>query len=236
MRVRRIALLLCLSCRAGSAELAAADPRRPVVVELFTSQGCSSCPPADAFLSDLARDRADVLPLAFHVGYWDNLGWRDPFAFEAATSRQRHYAASLRLEGVYTPQMVIDGQADLVGSDRVRALAEISRAAQAPAAAVMTVTRQGTDVLVHVGPGAGSGTIWLIGYDRQHRTFVGRGENRGRSLVESNIVQSLQQAGRWTGSTINLRLAVPGGEREAVILQADDGRIIGAARDEVPSG
>ncbi len=237
MRAVWIALVLGVACQAGGVRAAAAaDPRRPVVVELFTSEGCSSCPPADAFLSDLARDRPDVLPLAFHVDYWDNLGWRDPFASASATLRQRRYSGNLRLDGVYTPQMVVDGQADVVGSDRSRALAEIRRAADAPTAAAMTVLRQGADVLVRVGPGAGSGTVWLIAYDAQHRTFVGRGENRGRSLVESNIVRSMDHAGRWTGSVLSLRLAAPEGEHIAVLLQADDGRIIGAAREEAVSG
>ncbi|MBN8899533.1 MAG: DUF1223 domain-containing protein, partial [Rhodospirillales bacterium] len=90
---------------------------RPVVVELFTSQGCSSCPPADAKVADLARTRPDLLPLTFHVTYWNGLGWRDPFSLDAATERQRHYVALGVSPNVYTPALVVDGTLDVVGSN-----------------------------------------------------------------------------------------------------------------------
>src|SRR5271157_4122233 len=112
------ALLCC-------AAAASAEPR-PAVVELFTSEGCSSCPPAEAYVGELAQ-RADVLALAFHVDYWDDLGWRDRFGLPEAVQRQRAYANALRLSSVYTPQVVVDGHEDCVGSDRGsigRALAE----------------------------------------------------------------------------------------------------------------
>src|SRR5471030_829141 len=104
----------------------------PVVVELFTSQGCSSCPPADAFLTDLAHQRRDVLPLAFHVTYWDSLGWKDPYSLDAATARQRDYARHLGDDGVYTQQMVVDGTTGFVGSNRSQGLSTISSAARKP--------------------------------------------------------------------------------------------------------
>src|SRR6201996_4439060 len=104
----------------------------PVVVELFTSQGCSSCPPADAFLTDLARQRRDILPLAFHVTYWDYLGWKDPYSLDAATARQRDYARHLGEDGVYTPQMVVDGAKGFVGSSRAEGLSAIASAAHKP--------------------------------------------------------------------------------------------------------
>src|SRR5438105_13071444 len=99
------------------APLAAEAAERPIVVELFTSQGCSSCPPANAYLNEMARDRSDVLALAFHVTYWDRLGWKDPFSMEAATERQDRYGHRFG-DGSYTPEMVVDGASSHVGSRR----------------------------------------------------------------------------------------------------------------------
>ncbi len=159
----------------------AGTPGRPVVVELYTSQACSSCPPADALLTDLARARPDVLPLAFHVTYWNNLGWQDRYSFQAATDRQR-YLASRRGDGsVYTPEMVVDGAQDLVGSHRGEAETAIERAkAEQVTAAPMRVSR-GPDgvLLVEVGRGNGQGTVLLVGFDPQHTTLGRpRGEQR----------------------------------------------------------
>ncbi len=121
-------LRLLSSCLlAGGLPLAAAAAERPVVVELFTSEGCSSCPPADAFLTELARGRRDVLPLAFHVTYWNSLGWRDPYSLDAATNRQSQYGSRFG-DGSYTPEMVVDGQKGLVGSERGEAEAAIASA------------------------------------------------------------------------------------------------------------
>jgi len=129
-----------------SASYARADAGAPalVVVELFTSQGCSSCPPADALLVDLARNRPDVLPLAFHVTYWNRLGWRDPYSLDAATDRQRRYAALLPSNQVYTPQIVVDGSRDVVGSDRDRVLGAI-RAATAKVATTSALASRERD-------------------------------------------------------------------------------------------
>jgi hypothetical protein len=200
----------------------------PVVVELFTSQGCSSCPPADAFLTDLAHQRRDVLPLAFHVTYWDYLGWKDPYSLDAATLRQREYARHLGEDGVYTPQMVVDGSRAFVGSSRSDGLSAI---AAAPGKAVrVSVARDGASLLVTVGPGSGTARVLLVGFDPSHETPVGRGENSGRTLHESNIVRSLTPIAAWTGSAVTLHQPPPAGEAFAVLLQADDGRIIGAGR------
>src|ERR1700761_6678484 len=125
----------------------------PVVVELFTSQGCSSCPPADAFLSDLARQRRDVLQLAFHVTYWDSLGWKDPYSLDAATARQRAYARHLRDDGVYTPQMVVDGATGFVGSNRSQGLRAITGADPKPVR--VNVARDGQALSISIGAGAG---------------------------------------------------------------------------------
>lgn len=182
----------------------------PVVVELFTSQGCSSCPPADAFLTDLARQRRDVLPLAFHVTYWNYLGWSDPFSFDGATARQRDYARHLAGEGVYTPQMVVDGAAGFVGSDRREGLSLIGAAKPKPIP--VSVARDGDMMTVAVGAGSGKGRLLLVGFDHQHQTPVGRGENGGRTLTESNIVRSLTPIGDWTGDALTLRPSIQAGE------------------------
>ena len=110
-------LLVSIGLAAGLSPVMAFAAERPVVVELFTSQGCSSCPPANAYLNELSKSRADVLPLAFHVTYWDNLGWKDPFSLEAATSRQDRYGRRFG-DGSYTPEIVVDGAKGLVGSHR----------------------------------------------------------------------------------------------------------------------
>ncbi len=206
--------------------------KRPVVVELFTSEGCSSCPPADAVLRDLARDRPDVLALGFHVTYWDYLGWHDPFALPEATKRQRDYGASLR-GTVYTPQIVIDGAHDVVGSDRPAVLGAIRQmAASAVAGVAVRVRREGNSVMVDLGAGAGAGAVMLIGYDGEHRTSVARGENGGRSLVEANVVRSVSPLGAWSGEAVRFSHAVPAGERIAVLVQSAGGAIIGAARED----
>lgn len=217
----------------GLAAVAQAQPTpaRPVVIELFTSQGCSSCPPADALLSELA-ERPDVLPLAFHVTYWNRLGWRDPFSLDTATDRQRAYQRLLGDDTVYTPQMIVDGRVDVIGSDR----AGVARAiAQARGAAVVPIglsrTAQGLRIQVAATSGAAArdAQLLLIGYDSQHRTAVARGENAGRQLSESNIVRSFSTLTTWSGQTLDLASSAPTAERAAVILQARDGRILGAA-------
>ena len=229
MRAAMIALALTTAlATAGHAQ------EFPVVVELFTSEGCSSCPPADAFLTDLARDRSDVLPLAFHVTYWNYLGWKDPYSLDAATARQRAYARHLGDDGVYTPQMVVDGTTGFVGSSRSQGLNVI---AGAPRKTVpVSMARDGQTLVITVGPGAGQtpilpvAQVLLIGFDPAHETHIGRGENGGRTLLESNIVRSLTPIGTWSGSAVELRQPPPAGESFAVLLQAQDGRIIGATR------
>lgn len=202
---------------------------RPVVVELFTSEGCSSCPPADAILTELAHERADVLPLAFHITYWNQLGWTDPFSLPAATARQARYGDRFG-DGSYTPELVVDGRRGVVGSERQAVESAIAAARVADAvSAPLTVVREADGVSIRVDEGQGSGDIVLIGYDPEHRTAVGRGENSGRLLTESNIVRSIRVVGQWTGASVRITVPVPAGERVAVLLEARDGGIIGAA-------
>jgi len=208
----------------------AAAAERPVVVELFTSQGCSSCPPANAFLNEMTKGRTDVLPLAFHVTYWDRLGWRDPFSLEAATSRQDRYGRRFG-DGSYTPEMVVDGGVGLVGSrrDDVNAAIEKAKREQTTAAGI-GVSKDAGNVTVKVGAGIGSGKVLLIGFDREHTTKIGRGENGGRTLAEANVVRSIRPVADWLGKPLQIREPFPDGEDVAVVIEAQDGRIVGAAR------
>ncbi len=223
----RITLAVVLGTAVASAGAQAAS--RPVVVELFTSEGCSSCPPADALLTTLAG-RRDLLPLAFHVTYWNSLGWRDPYSFEGATSRQAGYAAQLG-GGSYTPEMVIDGRRGVVGSEH-GAVADAIAAARGEAAeaAPVRLQRGGRGLAISVGRGKGSGRILLIGFDPQHETHVGRGENSGRVLLESNIVRSMRSIGEYRGTPVELSEPAGAGQETAVIIEGSGGRILGAAR------
>lgn len=225
------AALLCAGLRPATAA------QRPVVVELFTSQSCSSCPPAEALIGRLAREtageRGDVLPLAFHVTYWNHLNWRDPFALPAASARQEAYAA--RFGGpTYTPQAVIDGRIGLVGSDEVGLRAAIARVQETGPGIPVTLGRDGERVVAQIGAGTGAGTdsarVLLIGYDPSHTTRVLRGENAGRTIEQANIVRSLQDLGRWSGTAATFTSTRPEGASAALLLQAVDGRILGAAR------
>lgn len=222
--VTSLALIAALSPVAGLAA------ERPVVVELFTSQGCSSCPPANAYLNELSKQRRDVLALAFHVTYWDRLGWKDPFSMEAATRRQDVYGRRFG-DGSYTPEIVVDGSASMVGSARGEVGAAIENARRnSRTAAPVSVTRNGEQVSIEVGTGSGSGNILLIGFDHEHTTAIGRGENSGRTLTEANVVRSIRSVGQWSGAALRINERLPEGQDVAVVLEAPDGRIVGASR------
>jgi hypothetical protein len=234
----RLRSLVLASALLGAAPALAGEATRPIVVELFTSQGCSSCPPADALLGELAR-RNDVLPLAFHVDYWDRLGWKDPYSSAAATQRQRAYARQLDSATVYTPQMVVDGRIDVVGSYRDRVLAAIDRARLAAVAVPVECAAGPDGVRVRVGaaeaPGSRRATVWLIGFDQHRVTKVGSGENGGRTLAEWHIVRGIEPLADWTGAaweTVVPAATVARYERLAVVLQEPGGRVLGAATVE----
>jgi len=229
--------LLALAALVLAAPLSApvrAEPPRPVVVELFTSQGCSSCPPADRLLGELSRTRQDVLALAFHVTYWNRLGWPDPYSLEASTDRQKHYAGLSDVGSIYTPQAVVDGTQDVVGSDGPKLRRAIAAAAAKADAIPLAVRRQGGEVTIGLQAGKGAGRVLVVGYDGERTTKVPRGENAGATLVESNIVRGLAVAGLWQGEATELHVSAPAGEHLAVIVQAADGTILGAARVATP--
>ena len=206
--------------------------RALTVVELFTSQGCSSCPPADALLGELAQ-RDGILALSRHVGYWDYIGWKDPFALPANTERQRVYARRLGLPYVYTPQIVVQGATQAVGSQRGpvdRAIAAARRGAAIP----VTVRRTDAGVVVALEPARldGSVVVSVVEFDPERVTTVRRGENGGRTLHDIHVVRGETSIGRWTGEAAEFPVPPPSepGRRQAVIVQvAGTGRILGAA-------
>jgi len=222
--------LMSLTFAACLAPVAAEAADRPVVVELFTSQGCSSCPPANAYLNELARDRRDVLALAFHVTYWDRLGWKDPFSIEAATERQDRYGHRFG-DGSYTPEIVVDGLSSHVGSDRGNVGSAIEAAKrQGQTATTVDLKNDGHQLSIDVGSGSGSGRVLLIGFDHDHQTAIRRGENGGRTLQESNVVRSIRSIGDWKGAPLRVTETFPEGQDAVVIIEAPDGRIVGASR------
>jgi hypothetical protein len=190
----------------------------PVLVELFTSQGCSSCPPADSAFARLL-DRPDVLPLAFHVTYWDRLGWRDTLGDPAFTERQHWYAGILG-RGVYTPQMVLAGELDLVGSDpRLdRALDLVRR--QRPTLPIEIAA----DAVARLPDAAVEGDLRLtaIGYDPHHRVAIERGENAGRSIDYYNTVRALTDLGDWDGKAARVDLGAVAVAHPGLALIAQD--------------
>jgi hypothetical protein len=237
-RIWIAAALTLFASNAAPLHAGAAEAAAPVVVELFTSQGCSSCPPADALLGELAQ-RPDVIALAFHIDYWDYIGWKDPFANADFTQRQRGYAGALGLRTVYTPQMVIDGRADVVGSHRSRVEELVRQSSSVPKLALKLERAGGKTRLIlpeaHLKRPA---AVWLAIYDREERTAVRRGENAGRTLSDYNIVCDLREVATWDGRAealdLDLSDATADGMGGAVLIQSEgQGQIIGAL--EIPA-
>ncbi len=226
MKTSGIALLALMGACAAQPG-GAADMNQPTVVELYQSQGCSSCPPADAVLNALA-DRPDVLALNFAVTYWDQLGWKDTFASPAFTQRQWDYAHSAGRSYVATPQMVVDGRGVVTGNDRIQVDQAIRRFARPGGGPAITTGGGG----VNVGAGKGSAIIWLVRYDpRTIAVPIRAGENGRRTIAHRNVVRQLVRLGVWTGATASFRLpASPSGLSSAIIAQQGVGGPIVAAR------
>lgn len=204
---------------------------RPVVVELFTSQGCSSCPPADANLIQL-MNRPDVLALSFGVTYWNYLGWDDTFGQQAFTDRQFAYEGPLGHDSAFTPQMVIDGRSDTVGHDATEIDALIGKAAKSQAAAPSIDVAAGK-LVIGDGTAPAAADVWLVRYAPSIAEIpVARGENRRRVLKIGNAVKSLTHLGTWSGTELNLDLPpAESGLAQAILLQAGPGGpILGAAK------
>lgn len=211
----------------GATPALAADARHPTVVELYQSQGCSSCPPADLVLNALA-DRPDVLALSFAVTYWDQLGWKDIFGDPAYTKRQWDYARIGGRGNVATPQVIVNGRGVLTGNRRGDVDAAITRYDRGSGGP--EILSDGRTAVVQKG--TGSGTLWLVRYDpRTIAVSIRAGENGGRTIPHRNIVRQLTPVGTWAGSAS--RFALPAGKpglRTALLLQAGTGGPIIASR------
>jgi hypothetical protein len=222
---------------AGFSLPAAAQEAAPVVVELYTSQGCNSCPPADTLLGELAR-QPGVIALGFHVDYWNYLGWHDPYSNKKFTYRQKEYAMALRQTGVYTPQMVVQGRRGEVGSDRRAVLRAIAEARKAkPAATVVLEKIEGNRLraVVNAANDANGANIYLALFDRRHATTIPRGENEGKTLINHHVVREWKKLGQFEGGKAEFAITAAGekGEKRSgaavIVQQGKGGVILGAA-------
>jgi hypothetical protein len=208
----------------------AADAAHPTVVELFQSQGCSSCPPAAANVAAIS-DRADVLALSFAVDYWDRLGWKDTFSRPAWTARQYAYARAMGREGVSTPQVVVNGRVEGDGLDPARLAELMSRGDRGMGGPELYFVCRAVSVGAGAAP-AGGADVWLARYDpRVVEVAVRRGENAGRALPHKDVVHAVILLGRWRGQAETFALPAGGkpGLAEAVIVQASGGGPVLAA-------
>ena len=217
-----------LAACASAAPAFAADADHPVVVELFQSQGCSSCPPANARVLSIAG-RPDVLALSWEVTYWDYLGWRDTFGTAAFTQRQYDYARALGHDGVFTPQVVINGRVDGVGSQDGELAGLIRQGDRGNTGPVVHVT----DASVQIGAGNGQADVLLVRYDPSLvQVAIRRGENAGETLPHRNVVHQVVRLGTWHGQAESFTLpgAPRSGLKNAILLQAaGTGPILAAA-------
>lgn len=207
------------------------DNAHPTVVELYQSQGCSSCPPAIANINQLA-DRPDILALTFAVTYWDQLGWKDTFAKAAFTDRQRDYARGAGRGRVATPQTFINGKVVTNGGNRSQLIAAIRAGDRGATGPAITVA----DGKVSIGNGTAkeSATIWLVHYDKRALDVpIRAGENGGRTLTHRNVVRSLERIGKWDGAPVTVSAAAASDPhwRSAILVQeGTGGKILAAAR------
>ena len=230
--------------------LQAAEPnmRVPVLAELFTSEGCSSCPPADALLRKLDQlqpvAKAQIIVLSEHVDYWNSLGWKDPFSSAQFTERQEMYGHAL-IADKYTPQLVVDGRWQVLGSDEKEVESAIARAVAKPKSAVRIVsaTRDGKEAIIGVAVGAlasGKKDVWVALADDRDESSVRKGENAGRTIAHVSVVRSLSKAGTVTKAaafekTVRVPLPASAGEMRVVVFVAEfGGPVAGVAMERLP--
>ena len=215
---------------APPADRTPAKGERVAVVELYQSQGCSSCPPANAILNELTR-RPDILALSFAVTYWDQLGWKDTFASEQYTRRQWDFARANGRGNVATPQFIMNGTTTVSGSDQRQVFAAIREAGLLSGEPQIAV--DGSKILIGPGKSDRPATVWLVRYDpRERQVAIGRGENSGRTLPHRNIVTGLKNLGRWAGHAVAFGQPPyrDPAQRSAILIEQGIGGPIIAAR------
>ncbi len=238
------ALLMALTVGFAKAD----EPRLTGVVELFTSQGCSSCPPADRILSGYAK-RTDVLALSWHVDYWNYLGWQDTFSHTDFTLRQKRYAAAMGARNIYTPQAVVNGSGHAVGSRKGDIDVLLTGRGASPLSVPLSASRSADGLRVTANADGGDATLWIVYYEPESKVAIERGENEGRTVAYHNVVRAVEMAGMMKDGVLDVTLpldamrakgAGEGASACALLLQtsqASDGAeafalgpIIGAAR------
>ncbi len=227
--IRLASLVAALWVAATAATLA----QQPVVVELYTSQGCSSCPPADRILGELA-ERDDVIALGFHVDYWDYLGWKDAFASAEHTKRQRAYSRAAGQRTIYTPQMIIGGKDHVIGSKPMKISNLIRKHSKGTAPVKVRVKRSGGQITIEAATSAGlrnGAVVDIVTYQPKSTVDIRRGENAGRKITYHNIVQSWSRVGTWNGKgTYRATAKAPEGLPVVILVQSPNaGPILGVA-------
>src|SRR6185437_12806075 len=230
--ILRMFLGAALAAGLSVAGAQASEPARPIVVELYTSQGCSSCPPADALLGQLTQ-RPDVLAMSLPITYWDMLGWKDTLANPA---RQKAYSKAMGKGGVYTPQIIVDGLTDVVGSRASGVKSAIAARERDMTVVPILLKPDGKEVHVSIGTGKpADATVWVFHILSSATVPIGKGENAGRTMTYKNVVRHLKPVGKWKGQALALDLprhdaADPPHDALAVVIQQGGyGRVIGAA-------
>jgi hypothetical protein len=219
------------------ASATAESQKRPTVLELFTSQGCSSCPPADRLLGRYAK-RGDIIALSFHVDYWDYIGWKDTFATGATTGRQRGYGQALSQRHLYTPEIVVEGRAHTVGSNR----AEIDKLignVKVTDQPLVDIDLKISDSVVVASVSSKTplaAEVWLFEIDRRHDVDIRRGENTGNVLSYHNVVRGIHRLGRWDGGRRDYSRDLTAARRDGrdgvvvIVQRPGQGPVLGAAQ------
>lgn len=218
-----------------SAAQAYAGERQPVLVELFTSQGCSSCPPADAILGELSN-RSDVVALAFHVDYWDYIGWKDSFAHPSFSKRQKIYSNLISRTAVYTPQFMVHGHAAVAGSNLVELKSKIVKASKSNSEFKVTLKSTGDQVQVHLADALPlsriNADVFAVYFIPKIKVAIQSGENAGRAITYSNVVTKFEKIGQWDGlNTWSKTISPRPDQNIAVIVQSKgQGKVIAVAK------